>query len=374
MHVPVSRPLFGDIEKEYVNKALDSAEISGLFGAFIPKFEKEFADFCGTKEAVTVSSGTTALHLALATLNIGPGDEVIAQSFTNMATFFAILYQGATPVAVDSEPDTLNIDPVLIEAKITPKTKAIIVVHIYGHPVEMDPILAIAKKHNLYVIEDAAEAHGAEYKGRRVGSLGDIGCFSFYANKIITTGEGGMLTMQDPALAARARSLKALAFGKQNKFMHEDIGYNYRLTNVQAAIGSAQLTRIDDILDRKRKMAAYYSEHFKDISDFQLPVEKTYAKNVYWMYNIVLTGKLIGKRKIFIDKLRERGVESREDFIPFNGQEIFIEKGLVNKKDCPVANNAGENGFYIPSGTDISTEEQEYVVKQMREIAAELAQ
>jgi perosamine synthetase len=372
MKVPVSKPLFGDIEKQYVNDALAKTEISGFSGGYTSIFEKAFADFCGTKEAVTCSNGTTALHLALATLKIGPGDEVITQSFTNMATFFAVLYQGATPIAVDSEPDTLNIDPALIEAKITPKTKAIIVVHIYGHPVDMDPVLALAKKHHLYVIEDAAEAHGAEYKGKRVGGMGDIGCFSLYANKIVTTGEGGMLTMQDPALAERARSLKGLAFGKENKYMHEDIGYNYRLTNIQAAFGAAQMTHVDDIILRKRAMASYYLEHLKDIDGLGLPPEKEYAKNVYWMFNIVLKGALEGKRKELTEKLAERGVETRFDFIPFNGQDIFIAKGLARKEDCPVANYAGDNGFYIPSGTDITEEEQAYVVAQMREAVQKL--
>ena len=373
MHVPVGRPLFGDIEKKLVNDALDKGEISGFFGNYIGDFERAFADFCGTKDAVTVSNGTTALHLALATLNIGKGDEVLVSSFTNMATFFAVLYQGAIPVAIDSEPETLNMDPALLEAKITSKTKAIMVVHIYGQPADMDPILAIAKKHNLYVIEDAAEAHGGEYKGRKTGSMGDIGCFSFYANKIITTGEGGMLTMNDPALAARARSLKALAFGTENKFMHADIGYNYRLTNIQSAIGCAQMTRIGDILARKDTMAAYYKEHLSDIEGLRLPIQLPETRNVWWMYNVRLEGRLAGKRTQFMQALKEKGVESREDFIPFNDQEIFIEKGLTNAGECPVASEAGREGFYIPSGTDISEEEQVYVCQAMHEVAATLS-
>jgi len=373
MKVPVSKPLLGEIEEQFVADAMKRKEISGFFGSYIPRFEKEFAAFCGTKDAVSVSNGTTALHLALATLKIGPGDEVIASTFTNMATFFAILYVGATPVPIDSEPDTLNLDPTLLESKITSRTKAILPVHIYGHPVDMDPVLAIAKKHKLFVIEDAAEAHGAEYKGRKVGSLGDIGCFSFYANKIITTGEGGMLTMNDPVLAARARSLKALAFGTENKFMHVDIGYNYRLTNLQAAVGSAQMTRIEDILKRKRAMAVYYNKALSEFSEvMQLPVEKEYAKNVYWMYNVVLKGSLTGKRKEFMKQLAERGVETRDDFLPFEDQELFKAKGLVKGK-APVASYAGVNGLYIPSGTDITEEEQLYVVSQIKEVVASLA-
>lgn len=372
MHVPVSKPLLGEPEKKFAIDALDRGEISGLFGGYIPKFEKEFAAFCGTQEAVTTSSGTTALHLALATLKIGAGDEVIVQSFTNMATFFAVLYQGATPIAIDSEPETLNINPSLIEARITSKTKAILVVHIYGHPVDMDPVLELAQKYNLYVIEDAAEAHGAEYKGKKVGSIGDVGCFSFYANKILTTGEGGMLTFRNSEHAARARSLRALAFGSKNKFMHTDIGFNYRLTNLQAAVGCAQLGRITDILARKKTMAEYYLSHLSSVPEFRLPIQKEHCTNVYWMFNIVLQGSLKGKRAECMKYLADRGIETREDFIPFNMQKIFIEKGYTVAGECPVANDAAENGFYIPSGTDITEEEQAYVVKHMVEAATAL--
>lgn len=372
MHVPVGKPLFGDIEKEFVNDALNKSEISGFFGGYIPKFEKEFAEFCGTTDAVSVSSGTTALHLALRTLGIGKGDEVLTSTFTNMATFFSILYDGGIPVPIDSEPDTYNMDPRLLEAAITPKTKAIMVVHIYGHPADMDPIMEIARKHNLFVIEDAAEAHGAEYKGQKVGSIGDIGCFSFYANKIITTGEGGMLTMQKPEYAEKARSLKALAFGKKNKFMHEDIGYNYRLTNLQCAIGSAQMTRITDILARKRVMAEYYTKAFADISEFILPKEMPWAKNVYWMYNIVLQGSLEGKREALMAALKERGVETRESFLPFNDQKLFIKQGIAHQGESPVASYAGINGVYIPSGTDITEEELAYVSEQIHDVVGQL--
>ncbi len=373
MHVPVGNPLLGDIEREFVNDALVRREISGFRGGYGIRFEQEFARFCDCEEAVTVNSGTTALHIALATLNIGPGDEVLVSDFTNMATFFAVLYVGAKPVPVDSEPETLNIDPTLLEKKITSRTKAIMVVHIYGHPADMDPILAVAKEHGLFVIEDAAEAHGAEYKGRKVGSIGDIGCFSFYANKIITTGEGGALTLNDHALAERARSLRSLAFGTVNKFQHHDIGYGYRMTNLQAALGAAQMTHINDILDRKREMATYYLENLAPLAaSIQLPIEKAWAKNVYWMFNIILRGKMTGQRRAFMEGLAQRGVEAREDFIPFSEQEVFIKRGLVTAGTSPVAAHAGEQGLYIPSGTDISKEEQAYVVQQIWDVIGQL--
>ncbi len=368
MFIPVSKPKFFGNEKKYVKDALKRTEISGFSGSYIKKFEESFAKFCEVNHAVSVSSGTTALHLAMATLNIKNGDEVLVQSFTNMATFFAVVYQDAKPIPIDSEIETLNIDPKLIEARITPKTKAIVVVHIYGHPVDMDPIMTIARKYKLYVVEDCAEAHGALYKGKKVGSIGDIGCFSFYANKVITTGEGGMITTNSKEFADRAWMLKNLAFGKENKFMHQDVGFNYRMTNLQAGIGLGQLEKIEKIINVKRKIAKYYIEKLKDIPEIVLPVEKDYAKNVYWMFNIVLSGKFRGRRKEFMSKLKELGVDTREDFIPFNQQEIFIKKGLANAGDCPVANSLGENGLYIPSGPDLSKKEMNHVVKSIKEV------
>jgi perosamine synthetase len=290
-----------------------------------------------------------------------------------MATFFAVLYQGAKPVPIDSEPDTWNMDPSLLESKITSRTKAIIAVHIYGHPVDMDPVLEVAKRHNLRVVEDVAEAHGAMYKGRKAGSLGDIGCHSFYANKIVTTGEGGMLTLNDDALAEKAKSLKSLAFGKSNKFLHQDVGFNYRLTNVQCAIGVAQMRKIDEILRRKREMAEYYLEEFKDVPDVQLPVEKAYAKNVYWMFNVILTGGLAGRRAEVLTKLKERNIEAREDFVPYDEQvEVFAKRGLAKPEACPIADRLGRDGFYLPSGTLISPEELEYTAKNFKEIVDEI--
>src|SRR5713226_2746536 len=246
-HIPVSTPWLGETESECLNDALKKGAISGFYGDYLPLFENEFAEYCECKFGVAVTSGTTALHLGLVALGIKPGDEILVSTLTNMATIFAILYIGAKPIPIDIEPDTLNLNPRLLGQHVTPRTRAALVVHLFGHPVDMDPVLELARKHDLFVIEDCAEAHGATYKGRKVGGLGDAGCFSFYANKIITTGEGGMITLNDAEMAERARNLKGLAFGDSNKFMHKDIGVNYRMTNLQAALGCAQLEKIEYI-------------------------------------------------------------------------------------------------------------------------------
>lgn len=367
MHVPVSRPRIDESDVQAVAEAVRSTDISGNGGAALMAFEQAFAAYCSTKHAVTCSNGTTALHLAVRALDIGPGDEVLVQAFTNMATHFAVIYEGAKPVPIDSEPRTLNIDVTKIEEKITPRTKAIIVVHIYGHPVDMDPVMAIAKKHGLFVIEDCAEAHGALYKGRKVGSFGHINAFSFYANKLLTTGEGGAVTTDDDALAERVRSLKSLAFGKQNKFIHQEVGYNYRMTNMQCALGLSQLKKLEKILEDRRTLAGRYSAAFADIPEFRQPIEEPWAKNVYWMYNIVLQGALEGKRAAFMALMKERGIETREDFIPSSDQPVFIEKGLVKGGECPVATHLGANGLYLPSGPDISDVEVEHVIASARD-------
>ncbi len=366
MKISVSSPNIDSEDSKLVLEAMQSSEISGNFGKFIGEFEDKFASYCGAKYGISTTSGTTALHLAIVTLGIGPGDEVIVATFTNMASFFSVIYEGAKPVPIDIEEDTLNIDPKLIEAKITKNTKAIMVVHVYGHPVDMDPILEIAKKHNLFVIEDAAEAHGAEYKGKKVGSLGDIGCFSFYANKIITTGEGGMLITNNKEYADKARSLKALAFGDKNKYMHKAIGFNYRMTNLQAAVGVSQLSKIEKIINAKRSIAGKYMESLKNIDEIQLPPEKSYAKNVYWMFHIVLRGSQEGSREKVTKSLRDNGIETREAFVPYNMQEIFIKKGWTSEDECPVANKIAKNGFYLPSGPNLSGEELAFVVGTLK--------
>lgn len=367
-NIPVSQPQLGETESRYMNNALNKGAISGFFGEYIPLFESEFAKYSDCAYGISTTSGTTAIHLALLALSIKKDDEILVSTLTNMATFFPIIYQGAKPIPIDIESDTWNLDPAQLEEKITPRTKAIMVVHLFGHPVDMDPVLALAKKYNLFIIEDCAEAHGATYKGKKVGSLGDIGCFSFYANKIITTGEGGMITTNNPDLAKKARNLKGLAFGDPNKFMHKDIGYNYRMTNLQAALGHAQFEKIESIIESKRKIARFYSEGLKEIETLQLPVEKTYARNVYWMYHIVLQGKAANKRTIVMQKLLDNGIETREGFIPFNMQEIFIQKGITNFDECPKANNIALRSFYLPSSPSLSEAELDYVVTNLKKV------
>jgi perosamine synthetase len=366
--IPVSQPLLDDLESQYIADALNKGAISGFYGEYLSKFEEGFAQYSDCKYGVATTSGTTALHLAMLVMSIGKGDEVLVSTLTNMATFFTIIYQGAVPVPIDVEDDTWNLDPGLLESKITPRTKAIVVVHLFGHPVDMNPVIDLARRYNLRVIEDCAQAHGATYRGEKIGSIGDIGCFSFYANKIITTGEGGMITTNDPAVADKARSLKSLAFGTTNKFMHTDIGYNYRMTNLQAALGCAQLEKIESIIDKKRTLARFYNEKFKEIPLLRLPVEKPYARNVYWMYHVVLRGKAGSKRDLVMQNLQELGVETREGFIPYNMQEIFLHRGWTKVGDCPRANEIALKSFYLPSGPTLAEDDLEYITTCLEKI------
>jgi len=366
--LPVSTPSFGEEEIRYVTDALEAGEISGTYGGFLDRFEREFSDYCGCSHGIATSSGTTALHLAVASLGIGPGDEVLVSALTNMATFFAVLYQGARPIPVDIEEDTWNLDPALLEELITPRTKAILVVHLYGNPANMDPIVEFARRHKLYIIEDVAEAHGALYRGRKTGSLGDIGCFSFYANKIITTGEGGMITTSDPVVAEKSRSLRSLAFGVEHKFMHTDVGFNYRMTNIQAALGCAQLRRIEEVIKNKRRVARLYAEQLSGLPALQLPTEKPYARNVYWMYHIVLRSFERRHRDRVMQLLAERGIETRPAFIPYNLQEVFIGRGLTRPDLCPVANRIANGGFYLPSSPDLSQDDLRFVTDNLKDV------
>ena len=365
--IPVCEPLIHEKEIEHVMNCLKSGWISSK-GKYVDRFEQEFSAYCGVKYGVTTTSGTTAIHLALAALGIGEGDEVILPTFTMIGSTFPVIYCDAKPVLVDCEPDTWNMDPAKLEEKVTERTKAIMVVHIYGHPVDMAGIWELAKKYNLWLIEDAAEAHGAEYKGRKAGGLGNVGCFSFYANKIVTTGEGGMVVTDDEVTYQRAVALKDLAHSKEKRFLHEHVGFNYRLTNLQAAIGVSQLERIDQLVEVKRRNAALYHEGLKEIEGLRLPVEKPYAKNVYWMYGVVVQEGFGMSSDELQTKLRGKGVETRSFFVPMHRQPVFQKLGLFQKESYPVADYISERGLYLPSGLSLTKDQIEYVCKSIAEI------
>jgi perosamine synthetase len=364
--IPVCTPVLDGREAEYVAECLETNWVSSL-GAYIPRFEQRFAALGGAPYAVACSSGTAAIHLALECLDIGPGDEVIIPAFTLIVSANMVCLTGATPVLVDVRPDTWCIDPALIEAKITPRTKAIMVVHMYGHPCDVDAICAIALRHNLYVIEDAAQAHGATYRGRPVGGLGDVGCFSFYGNKIITTGEGGMLVTRRREIAERAALLRNQAFGEE-RFVHHQVGFNYRMTNIQAAIGLAQCERFDDKVRRKREIAAVYDGLLADEPTLQRPAHGLGCEPVWWMYGIVLKD-LFGRTKAEVQNaMAAQGIETRSFFIPMHRQPVF-QGGHRRWPDLrgtyPVSDELGRSGLYLPSGLDLTYDDQVYVVEQL---------
>jgi perosamine synthetase len=358
--IPVNEPLVGESENKYVMECLQTGWISSE-GHFIHDFEQRWAAYCGMTDAVAVSNGTVALEIAMACLELQPGDEVILPSFTIISCAQAVTMCGLKPVLVDSDPRTWCMDVSQVEAKITPRTRAIMPVHIYGHPVDMDPITELARKHNLIIIEDAAEAHGAEYKGRKTGGLGDLGCFSFYANKIITTGEGGMVLTRDAALAERLRGLRNLCFRKERRFYHTELGHNYRLTNLQAAIGLAQLERIEDSLTKKRWMGSAYSERLKNLSGLQLPCEEPWATNVYWMYGVVLDETTGMDAVEFASRLAAAGVMTRPFFLGMHEQPVFLDMGLFHDEHYPVAERIARQGLYLPSGMTLTESQLDQV-------------
>ena len=360
--IPVFEPDLTGNEKKYVLDCLNSNWISA-FGKYNEKFEKEFASYCNVKYGIGVTSGTAALHIAVAALNLGKGDEVIVSDFTMIAPTLAVAYQGAKPVFVDAEPKTWTIDVNKIEEKITKKTKAILPVHIYGHPCDMDPIMEIANKHNLYVIEDAAEAHGALYKGRKIGSFGHINAFSFYSNKVITTGEGGMTVTDDDKLAERARDLRNFCFDKERRFIHSEIGFKYSLSNILAAIGLAQLERIEDIIRRKIKIARLYNKYLGKIDGIILPHESKDVRNVYWMYGIMLDKNFGVSRDKLKEQLFKKGVDTRFFFTGMHKQQSFKCSG-----EFPVSENLEKNGLYLPSGVTLKEEQIIYICECVKEI------
>jgi perosamine synthetase len=350
--IPVHRPQIGDLEIAYVTEALRAGDVSGSGGRFIQAFEEAFAAYCGCQYGVAVSSGTAALHLATRLAKVGPGDEVLASALTNVATVTGVAQEGGLVVAIDAQGDTWNMDPALLQEAITARTRAIYVVHLYGHPADMRYVMAVARRHQLFVVEDCAEAHGALCDGRRVGSFGDVGCFSFYANKVITTGEGGMLVTDRKDLAEEARLLRNLAFTRP-RFRHRELGYNYRMTNLQAAVGLAQLSRIDDIIERKRWVADRYTERLCVVPHLRLPIERPWAFNVYWMYGLVVVD---GRRDEIMERLSEAGIESRTFFCPMTLQPFLLDRRAV-RGSCPVAEQLWADGLYLPSGCDLTEAE-----------------
>lgn len=364
--IPVSEPLVGEAEIARVVECMRTGWISSV-GSAIEEFESRWAAYCGMEHGVAVSNGTVAIEVALECLDLQPGDEVIVPAFTIISCVQSVIYAGGTPVLVDADPVTWTMDVRQLESKITSRTRAIMPVHIYGHPVDMDPVWALSRKHGLAIVEDAAEAHGAEYRGRRCGSLGDLSCFSFYANKIITTGEGGMVLTNSAAHAARARGLRNLCFRPDRRFLHDELGHNYRLTNIQAAIGAEQVARIEELVERKRTMAARYGAGLAGCAGIQLPVEQPWAKNVYWMYGLVLDESLGFNARAFADRLRARGVDTRPFFLSMHEQPVLHAMGFFNDGEpFPVAQRLGEYGLYLPSGLGLTADEIDRVCDAVR--------
>lgn len=355
--IPVCEPTLQGNEKKYVDECISTNWISSS-GRFIEEFEKRFSELCGVKYGVSCSNGTTALHLALAALGIGKGDEVIMPDFTIIAVANAVLYTGATPVFVDSELKTWNMDPDRIEEKITSRTKAIIAMHTYGCPADMDRINEIARKHNLKVVEDAAEAHFALYKGRPTGSLGDVGCFSFYANKIVTTGEGGMVVTNNKEIADKAKLLRNHAF-REPRFVHDEVGFNYRMTNIQAAIGVAQIERADKLLEGRRSNAPRYEAGLKGVKGVTLAPECPYGTNVYWMYGILIDENEFGREKEEVMKLlKEQGIETRPFFYPMHMQPVYKNNPEIDcSGEYPASGQLYAQGLYLPSSSHLTDEQ-----------------
>lgn len=366
--IPVNTPYFGGNERPYIDECIDTGWVSSE-GAFVARFEDAFSKRVQRKHGVAVSNGTAALDIAVAALCIGKGDEVIMPTFTIISCASAAVRAGAVPVLVDCAADTWNMNVAEIEAKVTSRTRAIMAVHIYGLPVDMEPLLAIADKHGLAVIEDAAEMIGQEYQGKPCGSFGNISTFSFYPNKHITTGEGGMCVTDDEQLAERCKSLRNLCFQPQKRFIHEELGWNFRMSNLQAAVGLAQLEKLDDHIIRKRRMGQRYTELLKNVPELQLPLTKTdYAENIYWVYGLVLGDNLSLDAGDIMRRLAEKKIGTRPFFWPMHEQPVFERMGLFAGESYPVAERIARRGFYVPSGLALIDDQIEKVVSAIRNI------
>ncbi len=368
--LPVSEPSLDGNEARYLAECLDSQWISSA-GPFVQRFGERFAEASGCRFGIPCASGTTALHLAVAALGLGPGDEVLMPTFTMVATASAVHYTGATPVFVDAEPETWNVDVARLEAAITPRTRAIIVVHTYGHPADMEAILAMARRHGLWVIEDAAEAHGATYRDRPVGSLGDLACFSFYANKIVTTGEGGMVTTNDPALAELVRCLRDHAFSTERHFWHQYHGFSYRMTSLQAAVGLAQTERLTTLVDQRRQLAAWYLDGLRDIPGLTLPRQRDDVASVYWMFGVLIEDAFGCSRDELRWRLAARGIETRTFFVPLHLQPVYFTD--YDPRRFPVADRLCRTGLYLPTSARLTREEVAFIVNAVTEAAERAA-
>jgi len=366
--IPVNTPLLNGNELKYLTECIETGWISSE-GPFISKFEQQFSAYMGRDYGVAVSNGSAALDIAVKALNIGPGDEVIMPTFTIISPAQSVVTAGALPVLVDSDPLTWNMDVTQIEAKITSRTKAILVVHIYGLPVDMDPVIEIAKKHQLKIIEDAAEMHGQTYKGKMCGSFGDISIFSFYPNKHITTGEGGMLLCNDKELAERCKKLRNLCFEPNGpRFVHDELGWNYRMTNMQAAVGLAQLEQLEKFILIKHNMGSNYQKAlaYLESKGYQLPIASTsYAENIYWIFGIVAPTE--NKKQDLIDHLTRYKIGTRPFFWCMHEQPVFQKMGLFGGERYPVAEKLARNGFYLPSGLGLTIAELTTIITCIHE-------
>ena len=366
--VPVNQPLLDGNEEKYLAECIRTGWISSE-GPFVARLESGFAARVGRKQGVAVCNGSAALDIAIAALGIGPGDEVILPTFTIISCAASVIRAGATPVAVDCDPITWNMHASSIADAVTPRTKAIMAVHIYGLPVDLDPVLALARRFGLKIIEDAAQMHGQTYKGKPCGSFGDISTFSFYPNKLVTTGEGGMLLTDDPRLAERCRSLRNLCFQPGRRFVHEEIGWNCRMSNLQAAVGVAQLERLDEFVARKRKIGAYYNRALAGIPGITLPLAQThYAENVYWVYGVVLHDSVSFDAQFAMSRLAELGVGTRPFFWPMHEQPVFGRMGLFAGNRHPHAERLARRGFYLPSGLALTEDQMDHAAAGLRKL------
>ena len=366
--IPVSSPSFVGNEREYVLDCMDSGWVSSA-GKYVDLFEEAFAEFCGVKHAVACCNGTAALHVSLLALGVGPGDEVIVPTLTFVATANAVTYCGARPVFVDSESETWNLDPAHVAAKITPRTKGIIAVHLYGHPAEVDELRALASRHGLFLLEDAAEAHGALYRGRSVGSLGDLAAFSFYGNKIIATGEGGMVVTDDDALAARVRLLRGQGMDSERRYWFPVVGYNYRMMNLPAAIGLAQLERAGWHTARRREVAASYKRLLVDVQGLNWQTERAWARHAYWMFTVLMSDDAADVRDRLMARLEEEGIETRPVFYPLHTLPPYQE--AARGEEFPVAESLSRRGVSLPTWAGLSQDDQSYVCERLSELLSE---